>query len=64
MVTVMATSMGAAVKMFLANYPAAPGDPVSVKKRGEGGWEEYEVAEPKKQRRPRTRGPWEDIELP
>jgi hypothetical protein len=41
--TIMATSTDAAVKTFLANYPADPGDEISVKERGVGDWEEYEV---------------------
>jgi hypothetical protein len=41
--TIMAFSMGGAVKAYLEQYPAKPGDAISVKKRGEGDWEEYEV---------------------
>jgi hypothetical protein len=41
--TIMAPSKNQAVKKFLAKYPAAPGDEISVKQRGVGDWEEYEV---------------------
>jgi hypothetical protein len=41
--TIMATSESAAVKAFLAKYPASPGDAISVKERGKGDWEEYVV---------------------
>lgn len=44
--TIMAPSEGAAVKAFLKNFPASPGDEISVKERGKGDWSEYEVAEP------------------
>jgi hypothetical protein len=41
--TIMATSFRAAVRAFIEKYPVCEGDSVSVKKRGVGGWEEYEV---------------------
>ena len=41
--TIMAASENQAVKIFLEDYPAAPGDEISVKERGKGGWSEFEV---------------------
>ena len=43
MVTIMATSPGAAMKIFIERFPTCEGDSVSVKERGVGGWEEYEI---------------------
>lgn len=40
---IMAPSSRQAVKLFLERYPASPGDEISVKQRGVGDWEEYEV---------------------
>jgi hypothetical protein len=53
MATIMAPTEAAAVKTFLENFPASPGDEISVKVRGKGGWSEFEVAEPVD---PRLRG--------
>ena len=41
--TIMAPSQAQAVKLFLKKYPANSGDEISVKRRGHGDWEEYEV---------------------
>jgi hypothetical protein len=41
--TIMATSPGAAAKEYIRSYPVCEGDSVSVKKRGSGSWEEYEI---------------------
>lgn len=41
--TIMASSPNAAAKKYIQKYPVCEGDSVSVKKRGSGGWEEYEI---------------------
>ena len=51
--TIMATSADAAAKIYIQDYPVCEGDEVSVKKRGSGSWEEYEIREAPKPRKPR-----------
>ena len=41
--TIMAFSTKGAVKIYLENYPARKGDILSVKLRGQGDWEEYDI---------------------
>jgi hypothetical protein len=41
--TIMAPNKTQAMKTFLKKYPARAGDEISLKVRGEGDWEEYEV---------------------
>lgn len=41
--TVMATSCRGAINSFLQKYPTTPGEELSVKKRGVGGWDHYTV---------------------
>lgn len=41
--TIMAHSPDAAAKKYIQKYPVCEGDSVSVKKRGSGSWEEYEI---------------------
>lgn len=41
--TIMAPSLDTAVKEYIRKYPVCEGDSVSVKKRGSGGWSEYDI---------------------
>jgi hypothetical protein len=43
MVTIMATSPANAARRYIEGYPVSEGDSVSIKKRGSGGWSEYEI---------------------